>query len=107
MLKRYTLTLFLLLLTSCSKVTRVTSQGVTQYYGINLIDMNNDANLSYNKVEGIGLIYGANSLSLGYVQEEQIYANPKICQAILIVDSNNTNMNKLLEKVKNLCIIRR
>lgn len=100
--------LILLLLTSCSKVTIVTSEGVTQHYGINLIGMNNaDENLTYNKIEGLGLIYGSNSLTLGYMRQEQVYANPKVCQAIVIVDANRTDMKNVLRQLKNICIIRR
>ena len=100
--------LILFLLTSCSKVTTVTSKGVTQYYGINLIGMKNkDENLTYSKIEGLGLIYGGNSLTLGYVKQEQIYADPKVCQAILIVDANRTDMDNVLQQLKNICIIRR
>ena len=108
MLKPCIFMLVLLLLTSCSKVTCVTSKGVKNYYGINLIDMNHkDENLTYIKIEGLGLVYGVNSLTFGYVKEEQVYADPKVCQAILIVDANRTDMDNVLEQLKNICIIRR
>ena len=100
--------LILFLFTSCTKVTTVTSKGVREYYGINLIGVNStDENMTYTKIEGLGLIYGSNSLTLGYLKEEQIYANPKVCQAILIVDANRTDMDNVLEQLKNICIIRR
>ena len=108
MLKQYIFILILFLLTSCTKVTTVTSKGVTEYYGINFIGANDkNENMAYSKIEGLGLIYGVNSLTLGYVKEEQVYADPKVCQAILIVDANRTDMDNVLEQLKNICIIRR
>ena len=108
MIKILALALFTLILTSCSKVTYVTTEGVNQYYGINLIDIkNSDKNISYIKVEGVGIVQALNSLTIGYVKEEQIYANPKVCQAILIIDANRTTIDSLIEQMNNICIIRR
>ena len=92
---------------SCSKVTMVTKGKVTNYYGLNFIDVNSTDNLKYIQVKGFGLVDGVSSLTLGYIDEETILADPRKCQVVLIVDSAVVDMNSSRKLLGNICIVRK
>lgn len=97
----------MLLFTSCSRTTVICKDGVNKYYGFNFIDLNTSQDVSYMKIEGVGLIQSFDGITLGIVEEERIYANPRKCQAILIVNEDNVNLNNTIKMLENICVIRR
>lgn len=97
-----------IMFTSCSKVVSVSTKGTHNYYGLNFIDVNTSKqDLIYVKINGFGLVDSLDGYTFGYIDKEQIYLNPKKCQAILIVDNSNVDLNATLELLNNICIIRK
>lgn len=92
---------------SCSKVTTVSKNEITNHYGLNFIDVNSTDQILYIDVTGVGLVDGVSGFTVGYLNEEIIIANPKKCQAILLVNADTLDINKTKELLENICIVRR
>lgn len=96
----------LFFLSGCSHIVVSSTDGTKEYYGINIIslDENNTKDIVYTYIKGIGIVSGVNNLAIGYMSEEQIMIEPNKCQVVLI--TNGSDINETISSLQDVCVVK-